>query len=111
MAGRTIDGCTLVAGNASDGWLNILFMADRIYSYLCDWLVASLKVGWFTFDGWTRSMVVASPNLASGHAMHLGVETNEACRPLELSLESLVRCGYYYQNLEAYIARFSIVNG
>ena len=84
-----------MAGNASDVWLNILFMADRIYSYLGDWLVASLKVGWFTFDGWTRSMVVASPNLASGHAMQLGVEINEAYRPLELSLKSLVRCGYY----------------
>ncbi len=46
MAGRTIDGCTLVAGDASDGWLDILFMADRMYSYLCDRLVASSKVGW-----------------------------------------------------------------
>ncbi len=48
-------------------------------------------------------MVVALPNLASGHAMHLGVETDEACHPLELSLKSLVRCEYYYQSLEAYI--------
>ena len=31
MAGRTIDGCTVVAGDASDGWLGISFMADRKY--------------------------------------------------------------------------------
>ena len=49
--------------------------------------------------------------IASGHAMHLGVETHEACHPLELSLKSLVRLGYYYQCLEAYVALFNVVNG
>lgn len=49
--------------------------------------------------------------VASGHAMHLGVEIKEACDPLELSLKALLRCGYCYQSLEAYFARFDVVKG
>ena len=49
--------------------------------------------------------------IASGHAMHLDVETHESCYPLELYLKTLMRFGYYHQCLEVYVARFDVVNG
>ena len=49
--------------------------------------------------------------IASGHAMHLGVETHESCYPLELSLKTLMCFAYYHQCLEEYVVRFDVVNG